>query len=80
MALVGLGSGLRRVISPVQAPWPLPGVHGFNLDEVHKPAVALARRAPPWPLLRVLRLSWTLCSFTVWCKGSGCGNQEISND
>lgn len=80
VAVVGLESGLRRVISCAQAPWPLPGLYGFNLDGVPKLAVALARKAPPWPLLRVLRPSWTLCSFTVWCKGSGRGKQEISND
>lgn len=46
VADVGLESGLRRVISCVQAPWPLLGLHGFNLDGVPKLAVALARRAP----------------------------------
>lgn len=47
------------------------------MDGVPKLAVALARRAPPWPLLRVLRPSWTSAVSQCGAKDQGVESRKL---
>lgn len=82
MAARGWSSGLRGrgVISCVQAPRLLLVYMDLTWIESLRPAGAVARRAPPWHLLRLPVPSWSLHSFPGWYEGSGCGKRDISNE
>lgn len=78
--LVAWSPGLRGVTSYVQAPCLLLICMDLTWIESLRPAVAVARRAPPWHLLRLPAPSWSLHIFPGWYEGSGCGKRDISND